>query len=149
MDDALALEVVDRRYEPLFMERDYLLLDGAASPRPEPRRGSCSSVRWASARSWALPDAAPGCAQVLTLELEYTPAGRLVRLLDSTPELRSACGATTCALQTGRIVPRRCASRVLIDPVISRPATGVRWMLGQAAALPLADGRRAASARPG
>src|SRR5258706_3821974 len=131
MDDALALEVVARRYEPLFMERDYLLLERRSESRPEPRREVVLERSLGFGEELALPDAAPGCAQVLTLELEYTPAGRLVRLLDSTPELRMRLRRDDGALQSGRIVPATMRSRVLIDPVIFTPSDWVRWMLGQ------------------
>jgi len=76
------------------MERDYLLLERRSESRPEPRREVVLERSLGFARSWRCGRRS-GCAQVLTLELELHAAGRLVRLLDSTPELRMRRGATT------------------------------------------------------
>ncbi len=131
MDDALALEVVERCYEPLFMEREYLLLERRSEPRPEPQREVVLERSLGFGEELELPAAAAGCAQVLTLEFEYTLAGRLVRLLDSTPELRMRLRREDGGLQENRIVPATMRSRVLIDPLIVAPVHWVRWMLGQ------------------
>jgi len=131
MDDALALEEVCRRYAPLFMEHDYLLLERRSEPRPEPKREVVLERSLKFGEELELPDAAPGCAQVLTLELEYTLLGRLVRLLDSTPELRMRLRRVDGSQISARIVPATMRSRVLIDPLLYQPNDWVRWMLGQ------------------
>jgi hypothetical protein len=131
MDDALALEEISRRYAPLFMERDYLLLERRSEPRPQAQREVVLDRSLKFGEELVLPSAAPGCAQVLTLELEYTPLGRLVRLLDSTPELRMRLKREDGAVLNNRIVPATMRSRVLIDPLVAVPGDWLRWMLGR------------------
>lgn len=131
MDDALALEVVDRCYAPLLMERDYLLLERRAQALPEPARELLLERRLKFEEPLQLPRTPARGALLLSLDLDYTLPGELWQLLDSTPELSLSLQREDGVELSFRIVPAMMRSRVQIDPPLCITSDWVRWMLGR------------------
>ncbi len=131
MDDALALEIVSRGYEPVLLERGYLLLERRDGGLRETQHSVVLERDLRFGETLALPPAEPDAAQLLTLDLRTTPTGWLARLLESTPAIRMRLTLDDGTTRAGRIVPSMMRSRVLIDPVVETQDEWTDWMLGR------------------
>jgi hypothetical protein len=131
MDDAQALEVVSRRYDPVLTEREYLLLERRAEPRSAAPRELVLERELAFGELLPLPVAPEDCTQFVTLEIEHTLLGRLARLLEATPRIDMRLTRDDGLVEEHRIVPATMRSRVQIDPLVVAPEDWVSWMIGK------------------
>jgi hypothetical protein len=130
MDDAAALQVVARDYEPILDEKGRLLLRRNADRSPPPPRERVLAASIAIGERLDLASL-PGRCHVLALDVRSTLAGAIASLLDAAPELRLEIGLDDGTTRTVRIVPSMMRSGVIFDPAIRNQADWIAWQKGR------------------
>jgi hypothetical protein len=137
MDDAAALQVIARDYEPVLMEKDHLLL------RREPHASSSMPAESVLKKEVAFGETIDlrgltGRCHLLRLDIQYSLAGRLRTVLDAAPPVSAEVEIDSGGTLTGRIVPGMMRSGIIIDPLIVAQADWAWWTTGKSLPRPVA-----------
>lgn len=129
-DDALALQVIARDYEPVLIERTCLLLRHA--PRPLARTQPQVIVDQELAFGQTLDlSALEGQCHLLRLDIRYTAWGRLCSFLDQAPPFFIEIDADSGATLRTRVVPSMMQADVIFDPLLGDRMEWKDWYLGE------------------
>jgi hypothetical protein len=131
MDDSDALRVILQDYIPVLIERRYILFerspgagatflpDGDAVLRKRVRLGQ-----------WVAVDSLGGDVQLLTLDVRYSPRGRLRNLLYKPPPVYLEMRAEGRD-HAYRMVPRMARSAFILNPMLPGQRELVWWYMGR------------------
>ena len=130
MEDAAALQIVARDYEPILDEKGRLLLrrhDRRSPPLPRERVLETSIGIGEKLDLGTLP----GRCHVLALDVRETLAGALATFLDKAPELQLEIGLDDGSTRNVRIVPSMMRGGAILDPAIRIQADWNAWVEGR------------------
>jgi hypothetical protein len=136
MDDALALQVLLRDYRPVLTEKEYLLLHrepGRKQPQPAP-----VIEREIAFGEKVDLSGAEGRCHLLRLDVRYSLAGRIRRLVDCAPPLFVEVEIDSGETRKLRIVPGMMRAGVILDPLLSTQYDWIAWHAGEKVARPVA-----------
>jgi hypothetical protein len=129
MDDGLALQVVARRYRPVLVDADVVLLrrDPSATAAETPRVVMKRSCRFGERVEIG---GLAGSAHVLKLDISYSAWGKLRTALLSAPPLYLLVRTEDGDAPPVRIVPGMMKTGALIDPWIDSQDRWIDWLSG-------------------
>ncbi len=130
MDDAAALQVLARDYEPILDERGRLLLRRSRDRSLPAARERVLESSIALGERIDLPRL-PGRCHVLSLDVRPTVAGSVATFLAAAPELWLEIGLDDGTTRTTRIVPSMMRTGVIFDPAIRNQLDWVAWVEGR------------------
>jgi hypothetical protein len=130
MDDAAALQVLARDYEPILDERGRLLLRRNRERAPTAARDRVLDSSIAMGERLDV-EHLPGSCHVLALDVRPTVAGSLATLVDAAPELSLEVELDDGTTRTVRIVPSMMRTGVIFDPAIRNHLDWVAWIEGR------------------
>ena len=130
MDDAAALQVLARDYEPVLDENGRLLLRRNADRPPPAPRERVLEASIALGERLDLPDLTGRC-HVLALDVRSTAAGSVATLLDAAPELSLEIGLDDGTSRTVRVVPSMMRTGAILDPAMRNQADWTAWVEGR------------------
>lgn len=128
MDDAAALRVLVRDYEPVLQEKSMLLFRRA--PRPGPRDAPEVELRADAAfGEWIDLRGIHGACHLLRLDLRRNFAGSLWTALDAAPEIDAEIELDDGRTVSSRVVPGMMRAGVLLDPVLRSQKDVFAWLV--------------------
>lgn len=138
LDDAAALQVLARDYQPILCDMDDVLLERV----PPERRGRPLQRTTRLSRTLHFGDTVElagleGQAHVLALDVRYTLAGKLRTTLDQAPPLFIQVSLDDGRILRVRIVPGMARGGFIADPWIGLNSDWLQWRSGQAVARPV------------
>jgi hypothetical protein len=130
MDDGEALKVLARDYQPVLIERNYLLMRHA--PRPTAKQPPVLEFEKEVVFGEEVDlRGLQGDCHVLSLDIQPNLLGKLTRLFYKLPNLYMAIGTRDGYEFSHRIVPSMMRTGAIIDPVLRTDADWTTWVMGK------------------